>query len=608
MSPLLITSLVLVVSMVLFLSERLRPDLVALMVVVTLAVTNVLTQQEAFSGFSRSAVMTMLAVFILAEGLVRAGVADQLGRLLLRLAGASELRLLVVVMAGGAFLSLFMNNIAAASLLMPAVAGAARQTGVSPSRLLMPLAFATILGGMATLFTTTNLVASAVLRDAGLKGFGVLSFASVGLPIMLVGGGYMAVVGRRLLPQRASTERQAAMDEATADLVRVYRLGDNLFRARIPAGSSLIDCRIEECALRERFGCSILAIERDPRFILSPTPDAVLLEDDVLVLKGVLEDFRNRDVKPYLEILPSPTWSEEHLSAPEDMVVEAMLSPRSTLIGRTPRKARFRARYGVNILAIWRAGDQVRVGVRDTVLQFGDALLLQGHRSQLPVLREQTDFILMVEDEEALEASAHVTRARKRWALFVFAATLGCAVLMPDDVAEIMLGGAIGMLLGGVLDMDQAYRAIDWKSIFLVAGLLPLGLAMVKTGAARLIAGEVVSRLAPFGGVAVLAALCFVAVALTQVMSGAAVTALLGPVALQSAAAMNLEPRALLMGVALATSMAFLTPLGSPVNVLVMGQGGYRFRDYARVGAGLTAVLFVLLLLVLPRLWPLSAP
>lgn len=605
MSPLAITVVVLIVSIALLLSERLRPDLVALLVVVSLAVSGVLTQQEAFSGFSRSAVMTMLAVFILAEGLMRAGVADRVGALLLRVGGRSETRMIVAVMLAGAFLSLFMNNIAAASVLVPAVAVAARRADVSASRLLMPLAFGTILGGMATLFTTTNLVASGMLTDAGFEGFGALAFAPLGFPLIVAGVAYVAVWGRRLLPVRTSAERQAVVDEAHADLVRLYKLGEKLFRARIPRGSTWNERCLSELHLRDRFNCAVIAIERNPQLILSPAPDLPLREDDVLVLKGDLEEFRRRDTAPYFEIVPSPVWTEEMLTAPQDVVVEAVLSPRSALIGKTVRGVHFRGRYGFNVLAIWRAGQQIRVAVRDVRLQFGDALLLQGPRSHLRVLREETDFIVVADDDD-LEVSPALERGKRAVAVAIFAITFACAAVMPDSVAQILLGGAVGMMLFGVMTMEDAYRAIDWKSIFLVAGLLPLGLAMGKTGAARWMVDGVVGWVGGYGSVAVLAALCGVGAFLTQAMNGAAVTAVVLPVALQAAADLSLNPRALAMGVAISTSMAFLTPLGSPVNILVMGQGGYRFRDYVRVGAGLLLVVFALLLVILPLAWPLS--
>ena len=601
-SQLVITFVILIVAAGLFLSDRLRPDLVALLVVVALGVTGVLTPQETFSGFSRSAVITIMAIFVLAEGLRRTGVTEQVGNLLLRLGGTEERRLVVIVMLAGAFLSLFMNNIAAASVLLPAVSGAARKGGVNPARLLMPLAFATILGGMATLFTTTNVVVSALLRDRGLAGYGVLDFAPLGLPIVVVGIAYVALWGRRLLPARPLAEQPRAVHPTEEDLVGVYRLGERLFRARVPAGSYLIGKPLSQSTFRETYGLTVVAIEHDGYVTLGPSPDTTIQQDDVVLLQGKLEEFRRRDVEPYLEILPPREWRERDLESPTIAMVEAVLAPRSGLIGHTLREAHFREKYGLTVLAIWRAGRQIRTGLTELPLQFGDALLLHGPRERLPVLLANPDLIVLGNgDADTAPAMG------KGWlALAIMGVTLLFAAVNSAVVGEMMLGGALAMILVRVLTMDQAYQAIEWKSVFLVAGMLPMGIAMTKTGAAALLANGLVTFLGPVGPLALLAGLFVVTVLLTQAMNGAAVATVVVPIAIQTAQQVGVDPRALAMGVALATSMAFLTPLGHPVNVLVMGPGGYRFRDYVKMGLPLALLLFAVVMLLLPALWPLT--
>ncbi|MGB9723521.1 MAG: SLC13 family permease [Chloroflexia bacterium] len=595
---LLLTLGILVVAVALLLSDRLRPDLVALLVVVALGLCGVLTPQEAFSGFSRSAVVTILAIFILTEGLRRSGVTERVGSFLLRLGGKQESRLVAVVMVAGAFFSLFMNNIAAASVLLPAVTGAARKARLSLSRLLLPLALGTILGGMATLLTTTNIIVSSLLQEQGLAGYGLLDFAPVGLPIVAVGIAYMVLWGRRRLPEALLQEREGPSSRPS-DLVEVYRLGERLFRARIPAGSYLVGRPLVQSTFRERYGLTVVALEREGRVLLSPSPDTRFQEGDIVLLEGRLEEFRRRDVPPYLEILPPRPWCEQDLESPEVAVVEAVLAPRSTLIGQTLRSAHFREKYGLNVLGIWRAGRPIRTALSDLPLQFGDAMLLQGPRRNLPLLRGEPDLILLGEEEEAAPP-------RRGWmAPATMAATLVLVALFPSLMGELMLGGALLMVLSGALTMDQAYRAVEWKSLFLIAGMLPLGTAMAKTGAAALLAGHIVSLLGPAGPWPLLAGFFLLAMLLTQVMHGAAVAGVVAPMAVQAALAGGINPRSLAMAVALATSMAFLTPLGHPVNVLVMGPAGYRFRDYLRVGLPLTLLLSALILLLLPVLWPL---
>lgn len=600
MTPhLLITLAIAGGAMLLLLTERLRADLVALLVVVALGTSGVLTSQETFSGFSGSAVITLLAIFILAAGLERTGVTQRVGDLLVRVAGRSEQRLVVAVMLSAAFLSLFMNNIAAAAVLLPPVSGAAKRSGVNPSRLLMPLAFGTILGGMATLLTTTNIVVSSLLRDRGLPAFGLLDFAPLGLPIVASGIAYMALWGRRLLPARSPAEILEDLQRQEANLAEVYHLGETLARAGVPPGSRLAGQTLAGSRLRETYGVNVLAIEREGRILRAPSPDQPLQAEDVLLLTGELA--ADSGFAGDLDPLPPRHWRERDLESRSVVLVEAVLAPRSDLIGRTLHETRFRDRYGMAVIAIWRAGRPLRTGLTDLPLQLGDGLLLQGERSRLPVLRAEPDLIVL---DRALDEPPP-SRRRGRLALAVMIATLAIAAITRLGVGEAMLGGALVMILIGALTMDEAYQAIEWRSIFLVAGMLPLGTAMIKTGAADLITRGLLAVLGGAGPVALLAGLVALAVLLTQAMNGAAVAAVIAPVAIQTAQQIGADPRAFAMGVALATSVAFLTPLGSPVNILVMGPGGYAFRDYFRAGLPLTALLYALIVGLLPWIWPL---
>jgi di/tricarboxylate transporter len=466
----------------------------------------------------------------------------------------------------------------------------------------MPLAFATILGGMATLLTTTNIVVSSLLRDEGLAGFGLLDFAPVGLPMVATGIGYMALWGRRRLPAQSSGERLLAASPAEGDLVDIYRLGERMFRARVPAGSSLIGKPLIQSTIREMYGVNVLAVDRNGHVTLSPLPDTILQQGDIMLLEGKLEEFRRRDVEPYLEILPPREWHERDLESPTIVVVEAVLSPRSKLIGRTLRDAHFRMKYGMNVLAIWRAGRPIRTGLTDLPLQFGDVLLLQGRRERLRVLRAEWDFIVLTNGQEKI-----ISAPSKGWlSLLIMSLTLLFAALDPTYIGEVMLGGALAMIVAGLLTMDDAYQAIEWKSVLLIAGMLPMGIALTKTGAASLLADGMIKLLQETQPPMLLAGVFILTTLLTQAMNGAAVATVMAPIAIQAARQIGADPRALAMGVALATSMAFLTPLGHPVNVLVMSSGGYRFRDYFNVGLPLTLLLFAVVMLLLPVFWPLT--
>jgi di/tricarboxylate transporter len=600
-TQIIITFSILAVALVLFFTDKIPADLVALLVVVALGLTGILTPQEAFSGFSRSAVITILAIFIIAEALGRTGVTEQVGNILLKVGGKSELHLIVAVMIAGAFLSLFMNNIAAAAVLLPAVSGAARKANVNISKILLPLAFSTILGGMATLLTTSNIVLSSLLQDNNIEGFSLVEFAPVGIPIVVVGILYIALVGRRQLRGDSSIDRTVAPSSHTKDLVETYHLDENLFRAKIPENSFLIDKKIADCTLREDFGVSVVAIERDGKRLFSVSPETVIEDGDTLVLEGNEEDFRRRDVEPFMEHLASPEWHEQDFQSRAVDVVEAMLSPRSLLIGQTLRSSHFREKYGMNVLAIWRRDEEIILGIADVPLEFGDALLLQGPREKFAVMRDDPDLILLMQKEVA----AITVPGKGRAALLIVLAALILAIILPDLTGAIMLGGALAMMLTGILTTEQAYSSISWKTVFLVAGILPMGIALTKTNAAAFLANGIISALGPFGSLALLGGLILTTIFLVQAINGAAVAAIIGPIAIQVAQQTNMNPRALTMGVALATSMAFITPLGHPVNVLVMSPGGYNFRDFMKIGLPLTVILFFVVMFVLPIFWQL---
>jgi di/tricarboxylate transporter len=604
LTPPVITSIILGIAVILLLSDRVRPDLVALLVMLSLGLTSILTVQETFSGFSRSAVITIIAIFILAEGLQRCGVTDRMGIWLFRLAGTSELRMTGIVTFAGALLSLFMNNIAAASVLLPAVTGASRKLHISPARLLIPLAFGTILGGMATLFTTTNIIASSLLRDQGLPGFGVLDFTRLGLFIVLAGIFYLLVWGRNLLPTDLPRQQIVDVERMEKSLAEVYHLEERLVRAHVPPGSILVDKTIRESCLRETYQLSIIAVEHKEHGAQSPTPETKISAGDTLLISGKPEFLSAAKLDSIFTLQTVWDGSSQPHEWTELGLVEAILTPRSSLIGQTLREAHFREKYQMNVIAIWRSGRPIRTGISDMALQFGDALLLIGSGQSVKMLRSEPNLIVLTESEPKTWASS-----KKAWLAFlIMFATITFAVLFGDYIGEIMLAGAVLMVLSSLLTMDEAYQAIDWKSVVVIAGMLPLGIAMTKSGLAATLGGWVLNLAGPAGALAVLASLVILTTLFAQVMHGAAVAAMMVPVGIGAALQVGIDPRAITMGIALATSIAFITPFGHPVNILVMGPGGYKMRDYARVGLPLTIIILAVLIFLLPIFWPLSQP
>ncbi len=598
---LVITVAILLIAIILFLSDRVRPDLIALLVAVSLGVTRVLTPQETFSGFSRSAIFTLIGIFIMAEGLRSTGVTEQLGNLMLRLAGQQESRLILVVMLTGALLSLFMNNIAAASVLLPAVFGAAQKSKISSARLLMPLAFGTILGGTATLFTSTNIVVNSLLRDAGLPGFRVYDFAQLGIPIILVGTIYMVWIGRKLLPNQSPLQRLEAIQPSGEELAEIYHLDERLAFARLVEGSPLIGVSLEQSQLRERFELNLVAIQKSGHAMFPPAPQYIFTAGDTLLIAGRPEDFEQPALTSIFQILPIQPGNMQIIDSQSVLLFEAVLSPRSALIGQTLKAALFREKYLMNVIAIWRSGKPIRTRLTDLRLQFGDTLLIQGTRNRLDVLHSDPDLIVL-----AGKDIGSVTQPSKAWlAVGIMLVTLLLAAFSGALIGEVILAGALAMVLTGILNMDRAYQAIEWKSIFLVAGMLPLGIAMNKTGAAAQFAHYLIDLLDQAGPFVLMAGILILVILLTQVINGAVVAAILAPTSFAIATQLGIDLRPMAMLVALGTSMAFITPLGHPVNILVMGPAGYRFRDYLKVGSPLTILIFLVIMLLLPIFWPL---
>lgn len=599
MSQISLTLIFLAIAALLLLTNILRADIVALMLMLAFGLSGVLSPQEAFSGFGRSAVIIMLSAFVLAEGLRRSGVTERIGLFIIKLFGNSERRLIFGVMTASAVLSLFMNNIAAASLLFPSLSGVARRSKVSPSKLLMPLAFGTILGGMATLLTTTNIIVSGLLRDANLKNFTLTEFAPVGLPLALAGILFMVFWGRKLLPKQSPAQRHEE-NEDSGDLLKTYQLSERLVRSKILEHGSLANITLEKSGLRENYHLNVIAIHRG-RHVLPLEAKTILKGNDILLIMARPEDSLPEALANMLEILPSGEWQEEYLSTPDIKLIEAAIAPRSPLAHQTLQEIRFEQKFNARVLAVWRGGRSIRTRLADLPLEFGDGLLIQGTEKSLGLLQTESGLILLAE-------SAPTIRMTPRgWlASLIMAATMTLAVIYPNLIAEIMLSGAVAMVLNRTLSMDQAYRAIDWRSLVLVAGMLPVGVALNKTGASIMFANAILSSLGSASHLIILAGFVLLTIALTQIINGATAATVIAPIAIVAAQKIGMEPRSIALAVAIASSMAFISPLGHSVNVLVMGAGGYTFRDYARVGIPLTILLTIILLIILPFLMPIG--
>ena len=786
MSPEIATILAILAVVILLLITEWAPlEVVALLVMGVLGVTEIVSPKEALAGFSNPAVVTIWAVFILSGGLTRTGIANILGRQLLKVAGGAESVLVVIIMVLAGVLSAFMNNVAVAALMLPVVMDIARKTDRSPSTLLMPLAYGSLLGGLTTMIgTPPNILVSEALRENGLKPFTLFDFAPVGLLVMAAGVTFVTFIGTRLLPKNRLT---AESGKSRTDFRSQYRLQERLFQIRVPQGSALVGKTLAKSRLGAAMGLTVVGIHRNRRTLLAPEISEVIQAEDVLIVEGrpdriqemnhwgqlvtqsetvgvdalfdhdmrvvelelspqseyanrtlaeigfrdrcgfnVLEirntadplkdDLKNRPLKagevlliygpsdklPILEqdsgfmaprVLSSNEMMRDYplgkrlhrlrvpeesklvgltlresrlgdavdvqilrmvrrdgaalvpasedrfmagdlllVTGAEDMIsillmqglegifveeefrhpdlsiledeqvgiVEVILSPHSVLYGKTLGQIHFREKYGLTVMAVWRKGEVHRTDLRDMALQFGDALLLYGSWKKINVLGREPDFLVLTET-----AQEPPRQEKAGTAVAIMTAVLVPVIpgWVPIYIAVVL--GAAFMVLTRCLTMEEAYRYIEWKAVFLIAGMLPLGTALDNTGAARLLAEGVVGTLGPLGPHAVLFGLLVITFAATSIIPTAALVVLMVPIALNTAASLGISPYALMMGIAMAASSSFTSPISHPANVLVMGPGGYRFIDYIKVGGPLTIVVLIVLMVALPLFWPL---
>jgi di/tricarboxylate transporter len=594
---------ILAAAVLLFVTEKLRSDVVAILVLLALALTGLLTPEDALSGFSHSAVITVIAVFVVSGGLYQTGVAHKLGRYLTQVAGHSEVRLTVTVMLAVAAISPVIDNVGATAVLLPVVVGLARQNHINPSKLLIPLSFGALQGGLLTLIgRPSNIIVSHALEEVTGEPFGFFGFTAIGLVLLIVGMLYMVLIGRRLLPERAVEDKLEAMLAAQRKALEQYHLGERLFEVRVLPQSPLVDLSIEESRLGRSLDLNVVGIVRNGHSILSPGPDEFLTAGDLLLVQGTPEEVMRLRWTRGVEIEQEITHLQlEDIVSAELAVVEAVLTPRSPLIGRTLRDVSFRREYGLTVLAIWRDGRPYRTALGNIPLRFGDTLLVQGARSNIHLLARQPDLLVLGEDQE----TGALRPERASVAALIMFLMIGLIAFHVTPVAIGSLLAAAVMVLTGCLTMEDAYIAIEWKSVFLMAGMLPLGLALAQTGTAAYLAERVSYLVGGLGPQGLLAGIFLFTLLASQVMSSVAAAALMAPIAVSTAQTVGADPEAFLVAVAVSGSLAFMTPIGHQANVLVMGPGGYHFSDYSKVGVPMAFLLSAISIILLPILWPL---
>lgn len=616
-----ITLGILVAAIVLFITEWLRVDLVALLVVVALMLSGILTTQEAIAGFANPAILTIASLFVIGGGVMQVGLAGRIGQQILSIAGEGQRRLVAMIMLTVALLSGFLSSTGTVAVLLPAIISLSRNARISPSKLLMPLSFGALLGGAMTLIgTPPNIIVNDLLTEHDVRAFAFFDYTPIGIVLLIAGVGFMLFIGFRLLPEHKS-QAELHRIETPEELVSIYRLPDNLYRLRVRRASPLINKTLQEADLRQKFNLSILEILRSPeprevaklgerRLILqsdsldtiSPEPETRIQTNDILIAQGNHLDVSYAAANLNLGVQPAQSDDKQTLISDEVGVAEVLLPPRSSLLGKTIVEARFGTLHHLTVLGIHRSGEETPLDVKETRLRFGDTLLVQGPWKHIRALRKRRrDFVVMGEPEALFGAP---NRKQAPIALAIVLGMLALLITNTLSVTTASMLAALAMILTGCLTIDEAYANVDWKSIVLIAGMLPMSTALEKVGLVEQAAGGLTSAFGNLSPIIILSALFLLTSVFTQVLSNTATTVLIAPIALAAAQQMGIQPHAFMMTVAVAASMAFASPVASPPNTLVMGAGNYQFSDYIKVGTPLILITLVICMLVMPLLWP----
>ena len=583
----------LAVALALFWWERISSEVVALGLMLALAFTGLVPGDQAFAGFGSDTVIMILGLLILTAALERTGVVDLAGRAVLRHAGTSPDRLLLIVMLASAGIGAFISNTASTAFFLPMVFGIAKKSGVSVSKLLMPLAFSSIVTSSVTLVSTsTNMVVTGMMTRHGLPPMGMFELAPVGIPIAVVGIVYM-YLARRFIPDRA----------APTELTEEFGVGSYLSEIVVLPGSALAGKTLAEANVGQQLGLEVLRIIRGEEESIAPRASTVLAEGDVLLVEGSQEDILMIKDTAGIEIIADAKLSDADLATGDTALVEAVLLPGSPLIGRTLQRELFRERYGLQVLGINHQGVHVVLELSKTPLQLGDILLLQGRRENIARLHASRA-ARVLGPLEAMEA----IRPRRGHAPLAIAIFVGVLALVAFRVLTMPMAVMLGALLVFVtrcITPEEAYAAVEWKAIILIGSMLSLGVAMEHTGTAKYLAGQLISLTGTTHPLWLLTIFFALTVFLTQPMSNQAAAIVVLPIALQSATQLGLNPRAFAMMIAVAASCSYLTPL-EPSCLMVYGPGRYRFADFLKIGSVLTLLIYGVAIALVPLVWPLK--
>jgi di/tricarboxylate transporter len=591
----IIVLVVLVLAVILFATEKVSVDVVALIIMAILIVTGVLSPEQGVSGFSNSATITVACMFILSAALFKSGAVVGVGNKMAQLFQYNFWIAVFAMMIVVAAISAFINNTPVVAIFIPILAGAAAKSKHSLAKMLMPLSYASMFGGVCTLIgTSTNILVSGIAAENGLEPFSMFEMSRLGIIFFITGVIYMMAIGIHLIPKR----------ENGADLVQKFGMGDYLTEIILLENAPSVGKSIIDSPLIKLLDIDILEVSRKGTKYFMPSGNLVLEAGDILKVRCDLQKIKTLKEREGIALKSDMKFRDKDIEGDEMVLVEAVIAPNSEFEGKTVKQISFRQKYGATVLAIRHRGEIMREKVVNTVLRSGDTLLIEVSKVKLDFLRQLQlhgrNTFLIVSEVGFPEFKKH------KMSLVVFT-IISIIVLASLNVIPIMvaaLAGSIFLIVTGCISMEEAYKAIDWKVIFLLAGAMSLGVALDVSGAACLLSGFLISGLGAWGPIAIVSALYLITSLMTETMSNNASAVLLAPIAIAAAVTMEVDPRPLLMAITFAASSSFMTPIGYQTNTMIYGTGNYKFMDFVKVGAPLNIIFWLIATFMIPVFYP----
>lgn len=606
--------IILIITIILFIWGKFTPDIIALLSMLSLFLFGILTLDETLSGFSNPTVIMIAALFIIGEGLSQTGWTAMAGEKFIKLAGKSSTKLLVITTLGSGLLSGVVSNTGTVATLMPVTISSAWSIGTLPSKLLMPVAFGSNTGGLLTLTgTPPNIIVNNTMLESGLEGFSFFEFSLIGLPLLIIGLLYFRFVGHKLLPSNQTNNKPVDISSTLHKWIEAYKVNDDYYRLRVRSVSPLLGTQIKDWNFENDHNVSIIRIKRrhpsrikgnDP-FIEFPDDDTEFKYHDIITVKGDTPAINALMIKFRLGLLPLEPIADElrnNLINQEVGMAEILVTPKSIIVGRKIRIGRFFKRFGVQLMAASRNNKPVTE--REITVKAGDAFLVRGIWEDIEQLKVHHENLVICGSPEGMSKTVTNLTYKSYIALFALLLMIVLLVfkLVPGAVAALICAGIV--LISGCVPISKAYKGISWISVVMIAAMIPMGIALEKTGTAQLIAESLVNSLGSLHPLALLAGVFLLTTGFSQVINNSATAVLMAPIVIIAANTLSLSAAPFMIAVAISASTAFLTPVGTTTNAMVMTAGGYKFIDYVRVGAPLLLLFLITTLLLVPLIWP----